>query len=163
MGEVQKYAVAETVRGEVSTRLGNENVPAPQGEPVLGQIDNNIINIIESYCIRLNEAGQKVIVYPELLNFTIPLGHLRRTTNLDEEDAMIAWIDFRMNVRKIRSRYRNDSDVLDLLDKIENEAWVVLMGDAKGGRRQRYLSTTYRNINIAAPTQQEKKPWWRPF
>ncbi len=171
MSDLAEKAIATNVHAE-ETRVNSENVPRPDGEPQLAQLDNNILNLIletatqvirdENGSIMVDSSGQPMrqVIYPDVLSWTIALSHLDRTSNLDRDDAFSVMAIHQNNLLRCRARYRNNPEVLDLLNKVEASLNVLLKGDAKEGRRQRYLSTTYRSYKIEGSPQQEKRHWW---
>lgn len=126
-------------------------------------IDNNIINLIKTVSTtRVQLPGGKVgfeVNHPDIFSYIMTLGHLARTTNLDRGESKVAYLKFRQLIRVSKSTHDGDMILQDVLGKIELEGYVLYTGDAQDGRRQAYLSTSNRNINVNQP-QAVKKSWW---
>lgn len=150
---------------------------APKGEPKLGQLDSNLIAIILSNCTEerfvLNGKGELLIhpdtgkpikdivtTRPDIYNYVMDLSHLIRTSYLEPEKARFLYFEYKKSIRRSKARYRTNAPIMDLLAKIQTQMFVIAFGDAEGGRRQRYLATTIKGVQIVQENS-DSKPWWR--
>ena len=132
-----------------------EHFPAP-GEPILGQLDNTLLNMIVYYSNPIKEGG---LGYKELRKYLFLLSHLNRTSYLDRTEALQAYSIIDLYLTIDEARFVGNAEVLDLLGLIRFTAFMIIFGDAEHGKRQRYLQTQVREVRVSTP-RSEGKRWW---
>ena len=133
-------------------RLSSVGENVPINEPYMGQYDPLPITHL-------------IMPHEELHKYLLKLSHLSRTTNYNEKYAFQAWIRFKSSVRMDRARHRDKPYLIELLKEIEDAGFQIIFGDAYLGKRQGYLGTQRRSIEVLGqrPDQRSRQRSWRPW
>ena len=162
MSTDQIQATVEQYEAGMAMRQVLTQPPQTQ-EPYMAQRDDTIISRIEKACqvwgwdiVKIGERELPIETmisekYPELLNLSLGLSPLERTSYLTEDEAIIRQFKDNQITRENKWRFQFNDEALSLLETIQMLRWTVVNGDMKNGMRAKHIqkvSGSSRELNI---------------